>query len=97
MMQEIVDYVLQYPLVLAGVALFLALLCWKSEEVRAWVLRAVIFILVLAALYFAFQRYKYLIPSSHQPPAIEDNSLTPEDHAGKKYYRDPDERLRESR
>ncbi len=94
-MQKIVDNVLQYPLVLAAFVLVFLLLCWKSEEVRAWVVRAVIFIMVLVALYFAFQKFKYLIPSSHQPPAIQDNNLTPEDHAGKKYYKDPDERLKD--
>lgn len=96
MMQKIVHYALRYPLVLAALCLVIALLCWKSEEVRGWVVRAVIFALVLVALYFAFQKFRYLIPSSHQPPAIHDDSLTPEDTAGKKYYRDPAERLKES-
>ncbi len=88
-MLEIVDYALQYPLVLAALVLLLLLLCWKSEDVRAWVVRVVIFLLVLAAIYLVFQKFKYLLPSPQQAPAIRDDSLSPEEHAGKKYYKDP--------
>ena len=95
-MEKIVDYALQYPLVLGGVVVFLLFLCWKSEEVRGWVVRIVVFLLVLALLFFAFQKFKYLIPSSSAPPGIRDDSLQEEDHAGKKYYSDPDERLKEA-
>ncbi len=94
-MQKIFDYALQYPLVLAVSILLLLLLCWKSEDVRAWVVRGVVFLMILAALYFVFQKFKYLIPSSHQPPAIRDDTLREEDHAGKKYYQDPGERLKD--
>ncbi len=95
-MQKVVDYALQYPLVLAAVILVFLLLCWKSEEVRAWAVRVVVFVLVLAALYFVFQKFKYLVPSSQAPPAIQDDSLNPENHAGKTYYKDPEERLRQT-
>ena len=94
----IVYAVQNHPFVVAGIGLlFLFLLLFlKSGEMVAWGVRAVVFFLVLTALYFAFQKYKYLIPSSHEPPAIRDDSLTPEKHAGTKYYQDPDERLREN-
>lgn len=94
-MQKIIDYAVQYPLVLAGLVLFFLLLCWKSEEVRGWAVRVLLLVLVLVALYFAFQQFKYLIPASQAPPAIRDDSLRPEDHAGKTYYQDPAERLGE--
>ncbi len=94
-MQKIIDYALQYPLVLAGLVLLLVVACWKSEEVRGWVVRLVVFLLVLTAGYFVFQKFKYDIPSSSQPPAIRDDSLEAEEHAGKKYYKTPDERLKE--
>ncbi len=95
-MERIVGYALQYPLVLAALILVFLLLCWKSEEVRGWAVRGVVFLLVLVAGYFVFQKFKYLLPSSSQPPAIHDDSLSPEDHAGKKYYKDPEQRLKES-
>lgn len=94
-MQKIFDDALQYPLVLAVAILALLLLCWKSEDFRAWVVRGVVFLLILAALYFVFQKFKYLIPSSQQPPAMRDDTLRDEDHAGKKYYQDPAERLKD--
>lgn len=95
-MQMIVDYVEQYPLILGVFVLGVLLLCWKSEEVRGWVIRLGIFLLVLGALYLAFQKFKYLLPSSHQPPALQDDNLVPEKNAGQKYYRDPKEILQES-
>ena len=95
-MQLIVDYIKQYPLILAGFVVVLLFLCWQSEEVRGWVIRLAIFILVLGALYLGFQKFRYLIPSSQQPPALRDDSLVPEKNAGQKYYRDPEEVLRKS-
>ena len=94
-MTEIIDFVLQYPLVLAGFILLVIVLCWKSEEVRGWVVRLAVLLLILVALYFVFQKFKFFIPSSSQPPAISDDSLEAEEHAGKKYYKNPDERFGE--
>jgi hypothetical protein len=94
-MEQIIDYVLQYQLIVAGFLLLLAILCWKSEEVRGWVVRGVVFLLILKVLYFAFQKFKYMIPSSQHPPAISDDSLEAEEHAGKKYYKTPDERFKD--
>ncbi|MEN8258089.1 MAG: hypothetical protein ABFS09_09550 [Thermodesulfobacteriota bacterium] len=94
-MEKIIDYGQQYPLVLAGFVLLMLVLCWKSEEVRGWVVRLLLFLLILTVLYFAFQKFKYLIPSSQQQPALRDDSLEAEEHAGKKYYKDPEERFKE--
>lgn len=95
-MEKIMDYAHQYPLVSAALVLLLLVACWRSEAVRGWVVRLVVFGLVLLALFFVFRTFRARIPSSHRPPAIEDNTLAPEDHAGKKYYRDPEERLKEA-
>lgn len=93
-MENVVSYGQQYPLVLGALILLFLLLCWKSEAVRGWVVRLVVFVLVVAAIYFVFQKIRYRLPSFHQPPAISDDRMAPEEHAGKKYYRDPEERLR---
>lgn len=96
-MEKIMDFAHQYPLAPAALVLLLLVACWRSEAVRGWVVRLVVFGLVLLALFFVFQNFRARVPSSQQPPAIEDNTLAPEDHAGKKYYRDPEERLKEAR
>lgn len=91
-MQKIFDYALQYPLVIAGLILFFVFLCWISKDVQAWVVRGVVFLLLLVAGYIVFQEFKHLIPSSQEAPAFRDDSLTSEEHAGKKYYKDPVDR-----
>lgn len=94
-MAKLIEYGQNNPLVLLLLVGLFLLVCWRSEEVRAWVLRLIVLLLVLACLFFAYQKYKYLLPSSHQAPAFRDDRLLPEEHVGKKYYQDPAERLRE--
>jgi hypothetical protein len=94
-MAKCIEYAQHYPLVLLLLAGLFLLACWRSEEVRAWVLRLIVLLLVLALLFFVYKKYSYLLPSSHQAPAFRDDRLLPEEHVGKKYYQDPAERLRE--
>ncbi len=94
-MTKCLEYVQHYPLVLLLLAGLFLLACWRSEEVRAWVLRLLVLLLVLTLLFFVYQKYNHLLPSSHQAPACRDDRLLPEEHAGKKYYQDPAERLRQ--
>ncbi|PLX49741.1 MAG: hypothetical protein C0613_06065 [Desulfobulbaceae bacterium] len=95
-MENVVLYGQQYPLVVAALILFFLLACWKSEAVRGWVVRLVVLALVVAAIYFVFQKIRYRLPSPQEPPAISDGRGISEEHAGTKYYRDPEERLRQS-
>lgn len=94
-MAKLIAYAQHYPVVLFFLAGLFFLACWRSEEVRAWVLRVMVLLLVLAFLFFVYQKYSYLLPSSHQAPAFRDDRLLPEEHVGKRYYQDPAERLRE--
>ena len=94
-MEKIVDSIQQYPLIIAILIVVILLLCWKVEAVRAWVVRLTVFALVLVAAYFVFQKVKHRLPSTDQQKAVSDDSATQEEHAGKKYYRDPAERMKE--
>lgn len=94
MIEKIVAYIQQYYLVVAILAVIILLMCLKSKEMRDWVLRFVVFALVLAAAYFVFQKEKYRLPSSDKQVTIRDDSLTPEQNAGNKYYHDPAEDMK---
>jgi len=93
-MDKIVEYIQQYYLVVAVLIVVILLLCWKNKEVRDWVLRLVVFALVLVAAYFVFQKEKYRLPSSGKQVTIRDDSITPEQNAGNKYYSDPAEDMK---
>lgn len=94
-MEKIVEYLQQYPQVIVAFIVVTLLLSWKSEEVKVCAVRLTVFALVLVAAYFVFQRVQHQLPSADQQGVMHDDSLTPEKHAGKKYYLDPAERMKE--
>lgn len=83
-----------YKLYIAGLFFVIIIISFKSEEFRNWVIRLVIFSLILTLCYFGFQKIKYRFKSGQEVNPFNEE-MQPEENAGMKYYRDPSKRIEE--
>lgn len=77
-----------YKLYIAGLFLVIIIISFKSEVFRNWVIRLVIFSLILTVCYFGFQKIKYRFKSGKEVTPFNEE-MQPEENAGMQYYRDP--------
>ena len=89
---EIATLLQDYQLYLIGAALIIIIGCVKSEGFRNWVIRLVIFGLIITLCYFGFQKIKYRFKSGNEVNPFNEEGVESE-HAGMKYYKDPGERI----
>lgn len=94
-MENAAYYAQQYPLAIAAVIVVLLLLCWRDRKTRRRVAQLTALALAVAAVYFLSQKFIHYLPSSQAPRATSDENQPSEEHAGHKYYRDPEKDMQE--
>lgn len=77
-----------YKPYIAGLFFVIIIISFKSEGFRNWVIRLVIFSLILTLCYFGFQKIKYRFKSGEEVTPLNEE-MQPKENAGMQYYRDP--------
>lgn len=78
----------EYQPFIIGAVLLIIFISFKNETFRNWVIRLMIFALIISIGYFGFHKVKYKFRSGQEVNPFNEQ-VEAEENAGMKYYRDP--------